>query len=174
MSEEMNLPPPLSPQEREMENALTALRPAAPRVNRDSLMYEAGFAAGRNAGKRQVMGWRIAAGFLICATAAMAIWHPQRVENGASRPTSVAVVPSARPSIPVATASIPVVPSEIPQGDSYLDTRQRVLILGMSALPSLPDSPPTASARSSHVRADVPDASPAWQLRAANSTGDHL
>ena len=174
MSEEINPPPPpqLTPQQQETENALTAFRPAPPQMNRDTLMYAAGMAAGKRAANRQMLPWKVAAAFLICATTTFALWHSQRLVY-VDRPEISRVVPAANISIPVASASLPTALLYIPDGDSYLQTRQRILVLGLNALPSLPESSaPRAPSSPQHTRSDLLDAAPAWQRRAA-STGDH-
>ena len=172
MSEEMN-PPPLTPREREVENALIAFRPAPTQMNRDTLMYAAGMAAGNRAASRALLPWKIAAAFLVCTSTALALWRPERIAPE-DHPT---VARHVAPSTPIAVAqpSIPAVPIFLPEGDSYLQTRQRVLVLGLNALPSLPDSapsPPSSPSPPQHLRYDILDAAPAWQRRAA-STGDH-
>ena len=75
MSEEMT----------DFESVLGAYRPAAPRVNRDSLMFEAGRARGVSEEKSALWRWRVAAGFLVCATAILGISGLEKNRFGGER-----------------------------------------------------------------------------------------
>jgi len=60
----------LDPVEREVEAALAGLTPAAPAIDRDRLMFEAGRREGMKSAQRKVMSWRgvsgaLAAGLLV-------------------------------------------------------------------------------------------------------------
>jgi hypothetical protein len=67
-------PPGLTPAERELEDALCGLSPAAAPIDRDRLLFEAGVAAGR-AGARRRLGW--AAGALAVGLGVAVAWRPQ-------------------------------------------------------------------------------------------------
>ena len=172
---------PLTPEQMDVANALTAFRPATPQINRDALMYAAGEAAGRLSGRQTVLPWRIAAGLFFSATLALALWHPSHVEY-VDRPVvervSVPTRSQQHDTISFAAAesvepeSLTPVPMSA-NADSYLRMRERVLLLGMNALPSLPAPPSDNAAPSERVPLDTPNAGPAWQRKIISSAGDH-
>ncbi len=68
MSENLNLPP-LTPDERRLEQALGALAPVPPGIDRDAVLFDAGRAAGAARTRRHLWTWRAgcAASVLVCA-----------------------------------------------------------------------------------------------------------
>ena len=67
----------LTPAERELAGALGALRPARTEIDRDRLMFDAGYAAGaaaeRAATRRRVWAWRGAAAAMLAVSASLGV-----------------------------------------------------------------------------------------------------
>jgi hypothetical protein len=174
----------MSEEMKDLENVLGTYRPAAPQVNRDSLMFAAGRAAGHAEMRRGIWRWRVAAGVMFLAAIGMGVWSAERIPSGTEsapiahllHPKTSSVRPEKAPILAKNEAfSLSI--EEVPLGkvggeSSYLATRQRVLMLGMNGLPSLPEG--EGQEKSSSPSLEIPDASPAWQRRGAGLfTGDH-
>ena len=175
MSEEMN----------EFESVLGAYRPVAPAVNRDALMFETGRARGVSEGKSALWRWRVAAGFLVCTSAVLGILGAEGSRFGAEMHQIGTVVGQKSTEIRAKSAAAAAPPSGLVMPEmtfvraggeaSYLEVRDRVLLLGMSGLPSVGAGTESAPGVGAVRRSlDIPDAAPAWQRRAAGVfTGDH-
>jgi len=125
----------LGPAERELEQALAALRPASAKIDRDRLM----FLAGRTSARRRSRLWQCAAGALAVALAAAlsaALYArpaPREVERvvyvTVARPPAV---PAEAPAAPIATPE----PGRWRGEPYYLKLRDEVLAKGLDALPA--------------------------------------
>jgi hypothetical protein len=175
MQEEINNP--LTPEQREMESRLSTLRPAAPQIDRDALIYVAGHAAGRKTAQRQLWPLRIACSLLIALTVALALWRPSLPEMNTPRGPILSAAHStpATPEVvsydvtpPASFNAITLTAST--DSNSYLHLRERILLLGLSALPPVGETSHTPPAPSSP---DTFDASPASQRKILSSSGEH-
>ena len=136
--------------QRELEAALARLAPQAGRLDRDRVLYEAGRAAGRGAGRRRERCWvGLAAVLAVCLAGSWA-W-----QMGGRRAVEVGVGPGPVVQLgPVRLEGVEAV-SAVPagggseagaawgverklkwSGNEYLVLRERVLAEGLAALPA--------------------------------------
>lgn len=134
--------PPRDPELRAVEAALAGLVPAAPAVNRDRLLYE----AGRRSAPRG-RAWPLATLGFAALSAVLALHRPEPAVRMVERVVYVpAVTPSSdvveKPPEPPAagTALAAIEPSA--SGGEYLRQREQVLRWGADALPDLPPASP--------------------------------
>lgn len=120
--------------EQQLENRLRRLAPGETRLNRDTLMFQ----AGRQAGRRQARSWQGISGALALALVALG-WQSFAPPPRAPVPEVVQVEPPAPE--PASTPPPPLVavvarpqPLTLPAHD-YLRLRHRLLIEGIEALP---------------------------------------
>src|SRR4051812_45770785 len=92
---------PMTADERETEALLAGMRPAAPGVDRDRLMFLAGQVAGGAAARRQLFAWRMAAavllggiGLAVASRPGTAVVERERIVY---RPVSVETLPATSP-----------------------------------------------------------------------------
>ncbi|HEC03102.1 MAG TPA: hypothetical protein ENI81_06140 [Phycisphaerales bacterium] len=113
----------LSPAEKALESALGQLKPAADRLNRDELMFNAGRAA---AGGRAP--WQALSGMLTVLLLGSILTRP--ASDGAPELTP----PS---QIQYQVAQVPDRPPQIESGGSleYVTLRQKIVVQGLDALP---------------------------------------
>jgi len=171
MPQEMNeLPEEL----REMERLLEGVKPARAR-SRDRVLYEAGRGAGLRAGRRGRLAWTAACGAL-AAVCAFLILSPREkvVEHVVVQVPAASAAPNPSPqpmAVPVASRnSSPVTPQPNLTMDS-LAMRKAVLRFSIDALRE-PAGGGGAAAIPALKAGDGLDSLPAWQKRAALSTGE--
>jgi hypothetical protein len=166
----------LTPAERELETALRGLRPAAPRLDRDRLMFEAGQASVRPPAPRLWQG--VAAGFALAFVVALA-WRPpvRAVERVVYVPQGAGAARRMAPAVDdgQTTASAERLRRE---GASYVRLRDRVLIVGLDALPEPSPWPAERADAAIRVRRLIepqrPESTPWEQLREFFAPGDAL
>lgn len=128
----------LSDAQRELETTLAALRPAAPAINRDALMFAAGRASA--VPRRSVHVWQAATAVLAAGLCVSLLLRPTPVERivvvappqETAQPlahTPPTVTPPHDPVTPAAARLEPLPP------DAYLPLRNAVLSRGIDALP---------------------------------------
>jgi hypothetical protein len=122
----------------ELESSLVGLAPAAPRLDRDGLLYAAGRAAGAQRWKRATLGLAVA----VLALGSFVSLRPARererivpvmVRSAAEPQTAVEPPPSSAPSAnePIARAE----EFEGPKGSPQLEMRWRMLRWGPDSVP---------------------------------------
>lgn len=103
---------PITPADRELEQALLSLQPAPAAINRDRLLFEAGKAQGR----RQALLWRALAAALCLVLVTTLTLHPVK-----PTPDSPGIAKLPQPPSQVAALTIRQVPQQI----EYYDPQQR-------------------------------------------------
>jgi len=181
----------------ELEQALAGLTPAAPEIDRDALMYQAGYAAARGltTPRRTVRFWQGSTALMTAASVALAValWErptpepvPQLVEAPAVAP-SIEAVAASEPPAPETNAAPLIQPASLPVIDpllladptkNYLALRAVVLRRGVDAWPvergMSPAGPPRSSpSRPSTVRGLMEEFLPP-PPEAKRSTNDSL
>jgi hypothetical protein len=135
---------PLDGAEREVEAALASLRPARPGIDRDELMFTAGYRSARF----KLWLWRSAAGSL-AAMLLLSIFIRPQLPASPSSPSGGQLVrqaePASQPPLPMERIDNRVLeilwalgnqPDQSPRSQNYLSIRQAVLKSGLSALPA--------------------------------------
>jgi hypothetical protein len=141
--------PPRDPELRAVEAALAGLVPAAPAVNRDRLLYEAGrrSAARGGAWPLATLGFAVLSGVFAIATfsALLAMYRtePEVRVVYVPVPASSAEVVEKAPEPPATTALAAAEPPAA--GGEYLRQRDQVLRWGADALPDPPPGPAAPS-----------------------------
>ncbi|HEX4414822.1 MAG TPA: hypothetical protein VH107_14400 [Lacipirellulaceae bacterium] len=161
--------PELTPELQALEGKLARLSPAAVRLDRDRLMFEAGMGAGRAAsepspspslkGQRNVWVWRGGAALMTAASlvlATMLVWQRQEFDVALREAKQPAVAPQLASAQP--TASSP--PAAVPEVSTanwialrqpaagYLGIRYTAVTRGVDAIES--ESRDGSASRSSH------------------------
>jgi hypothetical protein len=130
----------LTPEQQAFEHSLSALRPAAPNLDRDALLYAAGQAS---VPRQKLWPWQTATAFLLAATLSLLFFNINPLHRTGTQ-TAQLPLPIATHE-PLATISqmpashyqSPVITFESASEFPYLATRQNVLTLGLSALPNI-------------------------------------
>jgi hypothetical protein len=139
--------PPRDPELRAVEAALAGLVPAAPAVNRDRLLFEAGrrSAARGRAWPLATLGFAVLSGVFAIATfsALLAMYRtkPEVRVVYVPVPASSAEVVEKAPE-PPAPERVLAAAGPTFSGNEYLRQRQQVLRWGADALPDPPPDPP--------------------------------
>jgi hypothetical protein len=143
----------LTPAERELEAALGALRPAAPALDRDRLIFAAGRAVGRTESRRPLRCWQAAAAALALAAGLSLLVRtgpgtrpdaPQVPLVIRQSPTPLAPPQPAPLTAPTVVSAGPTASFWLmrPAPGTYFDLRDKVLRRGLDALPrSTPETP---------------------------------
>jgi len=119
---------------REVETELRGLLPAAPRIDRDRLLFE----AGRRAGGRAARPWQgVSAALLLIlgAGGAAAVLSSATPRTGGAVPTPVLAEAPAPAQDPVPPEPARVRPDWLAPHGSYVQVRDIVLELGVEAIP---------------------------------------
>jgi hypothetical protein len=167
MPPEMNLPEDL----RETERMLAAVRPSRA-GNRDRLLFDAGGAAALRTATRRQRAWQGGCAALALACAALIAFPRVRVEERIVKAPEPPP-PATLAEKPARTALTPIpatlqVPPDKPLA-SFLEMRNAVLRFGVGALPEKQGGGGSMPALQA---GDGLDFLPAWQKRAALSTGE--
>lgn len=153
----------------ELEQALAGIAPTAPEIDRDALMYQAGYAAARGLASQQrtIRFWQSSTALLAAASVALAFTVWQRpttepvvkvVEAPPSSPTPEAI---AEADVPAAENQPVVQPAVLPTIDpllladpskNYLALRAVVLRRGVDAWPVERHTLPTTSPHATPTR----------------------
>ena len=115
-----------------LEQALAQLRPAAPALNRDAVMFAAGRASARGSSRP----WQWVSVLLACTLVASLVTHRQTPPSRAADAPRKSRVPPRR------VAAVDPEPSRwlghpwvTPRGNAYIHLRNAVLARGLDALP---------------------------------------
>ena len=129
---------PLDVEDRELEAQLQRLIPSSPRLQRDTLMFE----AGRRAARPQLRVWQGAAALLAGAVflGTLPANRPTAASPQALAPVSPAILP--RPAAPIHVALGPSSPAHLGTAREYLRWRSLLLTEGVEALPNPPACAP--------------------------------
>ena len=124
----------LTPEDREMAETLSSLRPTPPRLTRDAVLLE----TYRRAGRRQTWLWRGIAAALAAGLVLSLVFRPQSrtTEKVVYVPRPMTVAESESPATVESTRSSFQSAESAPGG--YLALRHDVLAWGPAALPHVP------------------------------------
>jgi hypothetical protein len=166
MPQEMNLPEELDA----LGRMLAATKPSRPALNRDDLIYEAGRAAATRTARRKMWLWQGACALALLACGELTTFPREKIgERTLVKATASAPIPAPPQAVQSETfATTNDTPAAPMQANTLLQLRNQVLRYGVQALP---DDGGGAAGVPALTPADGLDALPAWQRRAALSTG---
>ena len=125
----------LNQNEQDLERALGGLRPAAPRISHEQIIFE----AGKQAARRGLAVWRGLASVLGVALAVAVLWRP--TPTTVERTVERIVYREAPPADPGPVRLAMVEPQIEAVGSTYVAMRNQVLQHGLDALPQASAAP---------------------------------